>query len=313
MNLRNVEVVEYSSGDETRIAKMIDTCKVPLVLRPASSLPEEIRSLDLDAFTPAETRNVRLYNYAHDRTTVERVDGQAALARIKDNEAVRAFALPVQPALSRKIFESVALFHCWPARARYGATTAFFLGAGGAYTDAHYDRERNCNIQLALVSSRKVVLFTVDESRNIYKKPFISDSWMNLSKSLNKTAEKFPLLRNARGYEVTIRPGEMLYMPEQCWHCVVYIEPSAAVTHSFFPKRIDYILGLFSGRFYMGFSFGLKLDRMKLFRRFGRKYSASTGLMRGLLRGVELVSMLILGPLCVGYILCFRRSGKGMY
>lgn len=321
MYLKAVEVIEYAPGNEARIAKRINKSKVPLLLRPFNGLPKEISKLDLDAFIPAQEKTVTLYKFTKERLNkgssinIEQDDSAGAIRRIKNNEPISVFGYPVSSLIAQKIYKSIDLFHCWPQRPRYfKSTTAYFMGSKGAHTALHYDRERNCNLHLVLVGRKRLLLFTVDKSRAICKKPFISDSLINLSWPLDEIARQYPSTRHVYGYDVTLCPGEFLYMPKQCWHYVEYIEPSAAVTYAFYPKRIDYILGFLSGSFSLGFSFtGLKIDQTRLYQLFAEKYVTATGIVSFLLRWARLTILFILGPICVTYFLTSLLFRKRIY
>lgn len=311
MNLQDIEVVEYTIGEEDRVARRVGESKEPLVIRLVDGLPEGVDRIQFSDFVPEDNRDVVL----REGRRRSSVPANEAISRIANDESVRAFAFPTSTSLAKKVVSAIPLFRHWPDRGRYfGPTTAYFLGGAGTWTEAHYDRELNSNFQLALIGRRRMLLFPKSESRNLYKTPFISNSLVDFSRPLDQLLAEFPRLAGAGGYDVILEPGDMVYMPKQCWHFVEYFEPSAAVTYVFYPRKRDHLLGYVSGVFYMGFGFlGLKLDSTSLYRRFAEEYAFATGASRLMYRVTEVLLTPVIAAVCIPYFLLSLRNRKHVY
>lgn len=58
---------------------------------------------------------------------------------------------------------------------------------------------------------KRFLLFTEDQSENIYKLPFIGDSLVEFGHPWDSLCQQFPRLNQAEGYNVTLGPGDMLF------------------------------------------------------------------------------------------------------
>ena len=101
-----------------------------------------------------------------------------------------------------------------------------FFGCKGAVTPVHYDPDLPHLLHTVLYGKKRVVLFANQESKNLYKHPFNTRSYVDIDQP---DFDKFPRLRAATGYQATIHPGETLFMPSGCWHYMVYEEAGYAV------------------------------------------------------------------------------------
>lgn len=116
----------------------------------------------------------------------------------------------------------------WPEIAKeYSSRFIFmFFGCKGSVTPLHYDPDLPQIMHTVFYGKKRVVLFAKEESRNIYKHPFNTRSYVDVD---HPDFEKFPRLKNATGYQVTLLPGETLYMPSGYWHYMVYEEAGYAL------------------------------------------------------------------------------------
>jgi len=103
-----------------------------------------------------------------------------------------------------------------------------WLGAGGATTQLHYDINNNFH---ALIRGRKTfVLFPPDQSRRLYPTSVFSPRRHFSRVRLEAPDdEAFPALREARGLQVRLERGDMLFLPSLWWHEVRTEAPSLAV------------------------------------------------------------------------------------
>lgn len=140
-----------------------------------------------------------------------------------DSMDLRLFAFNIfwqAPELKRDIL--------WPDITR-GFSKKFvfmFFGCKGSVTPLHYDPDLPHLLHTVLYGKKRVVLFVNEESKNLYKHPFNTRSYVDIDQP---DFGKFPRLSQATGYQAIIHPGETLYMPSGYWHHMVYEEAGYAV------------------------------------------------------------------------------------
>jgi hypothetical protein len=101
-----------------------------------------------------------------------------------------------------------------------------FFGCKGSVTPLHYDPDLPHLLHTVLYGKKRVVLFANSESKNLYKHPFNTRSYVDVD---HPDFGKYPRLRQATGYQAVIHPGETLFMPSGYWHHMVYEEAGYAV------------------------------------------------------------------------------------
>ena len=94
-----------------------------------------------------------------------------------------------------------------------------FFGGAGSYVYLHYDIDCSSVFLTQFEGRKKIILFAPDQTDYLYQHPFTAKSHINLH---NPDYEKYPALKNARGYEVTIQHGETLFIPPLFWHFITY-------------------------------------------------------------------------------------------
>jgi hypothetical protein len=120
-----------------------------------------------------------------------------------------------------------------------------FFGPQGAITQIHYDIDMSHVFHTAIVGRKRFILFAQSESKKLYRHPFTIRSYVDVEKP---DFDRFPLLKEAKGYEVTLEPGETLFIPSGFWHHVVYEEAGYAISlrcpHHRILKRLEGVLNL---------------------------------------------------------------------
>ncbi len=120
-----------------------------------------------------------------------------------------------------------------------------FFGPKGAVTQIHYDIDMSHVFHTAIVGRKRFVLFPQSESKKLYRHPFTIRSYVDVD---NPDLQKYPMLKEAEGYEVILEPGETLFIPSGFWHHVVYEEAGYAISlrcpHHRFYKRIEGVFNL---------------------------------------------------------------------
>ncbi len=120
-----------------------------------------------------------------------------------------------------------------------------FFGPKDAVTQIHYDIDMSHVFHTAIVGRKRFVLFDQTESKKLYRHPFTIRSYVDVD---HPDFKKYPALKEAQGYEVTLDPGETLFIPSGYWHHVVYEEAGYAISlrcphHSFF-KRVEGVFNI---------------------------------------------------------------------
>jgi hypothetical protein len=101
-----------------------------------------------------------------------------------------------------------------------------FFGCAGSVTPLHYDPDLPHLLHTVLHGKKRVMLFRNEESKNLYKHPFNTRSYVDVD---NPDFESFPRLKYVTGYQTILQPGETLFMPSGYWHHMVYEQAGYAV------------------------------------------------------------------------------------
>jgi hypothetical protein len=101
-----------------------------------------------------------------------------------------------------------------------------FFGCKGSVTQLHYDPDLPHLLHTVLRGKKRVVLFANEKSKNLYKHPFNTRSYVDVD---NPDFAKFPRLKYVTGYQTLLHPGETLFMPSGWWHHMFYEEAGYAV------------------------------------------------------------------------------------
>lgn len=120
-----------------------------------------------------------------------------------------------------------------------------FFGCRGSVTPMHYDIDMAHVFHTPIYGKKRVMLFPHGESKNLYRHPFTTRSYVDVDKPDFHT---FPRLKNVKGSQVLLEPGETLFIPSGYWHHIVYEEGGYAVSlrspHQSLAKRMEGVLNL---------------------------------------------------------------------
>jgi hypothetical protein len=109
-----------------------------------------------------------------------------------------------------------------------------FVGGSGSITHMHFDIDMSHILHTQFAGRKKVLLFPYTEQHKLYRKPFEVLSLADFSNydkgNGNPDFQKFPALKLARGYEVTLEHGDTLFMPAGYWHHMEYIDSGFAMS-----------------------------------------------------------------------------------
>ncbi len=89
-----------------------------------------------------------------------------------------------------------------------------WFGPAGTITPFHHDLTNNFMAQV--VGSKRILMVAAHEINAIYN----HEHCFTLVDALGVDFERYPAMRDARIQEAVIGPGEILFLPVGCWHCV---------------------------------------------------------------------------------------------
>lgn len=120
------------------------------------------------------------------------------------------------------------------------ASSSIWMGQGGNLTSLHYDHWHGFLSQV--YGRKKVVLFSPLESPNVYNRsPFSAIAVKARLPADCRTAppEQYPRFYRARGFEATLNPGDLLYIPPFWWHQVECLDPCVSVALRYAPTSTE--------------------------------------------------------------------------
>lgn len=136
--------------------------------------------------------------------------------------------MPLPPELDGEI-GSLPVF---PDAALTRARPELFFSAAGAYTPLHRDLEDGATC--VFVGRRRFRLWSPDQAELLYAMPDHPPAFQGcFADARRPDLRRFPLLRRARAVEVTLEPGDVLYLPFGWFHDVSVLEHGMTI-------RFDY-------------------------------------------------------------------------
>ncbi len=99
-----------------------------------------------------------------------------------------------------------------------------FFGGQGSKVFMHYDIDWANIMHFHFQGEKQCILFPPSETKHLYKIPHALITHQGIDFT-NPDLEKWPALKNAKGYITTLKHGETLYMPEGYWHQMTYLTP----------------------------------------------------------------------------------------
>lgn len=122
----------------------------------------------------------------------------------------------------------------WPEEYLKGFVKKFpmlFVGGQGAITHMHFDIDLSHILHTQFAGRKRVLLFPFEEQHKLYRKPWEVLSLANYANySEHFDYDKFPAVKNAKGYEVILEHGDTLFMPAGYWHHMEYIDAGFAMS-----------------------------------------------------------------------------------
>lgn len=112
-----------------------------------------------------------------------------------------------------------------------------FFGGENSRVFMHYDIDYSNILHFHFHGKKRCVLFAPEQTPYLYKIPFALISREDIDFD-NPDFDKFPALKQAKGYVTELKHGEMLYMPEGYWHYMKYLTPGFSMSLRAFPRSI---------------------------------------------------------------------------
>lgn len=111
-----------------------------------------------------------------------------------------------------------------------------FFGGENSKVFMHFDIDYSNIFHFHFHGEKQCIIFPPNQSKYMYKVPYslISREDINFD---DPDYEKWPALKQAKGYIANLKHGEMLYMPEGYWHYMKYITPGFSMSLRALPKK----------------------------------------------------------------------------
>jgi len=138
-----------------------------------------------------------------------------------------------------------------------------FFGGKDTHTFMHYDIDLANIFHFHFAGEKEVILFDQNQNKYLYKIPHSLITREDIDFS-NPDFEKWPALKQAKGYKTNLKHGEVLYMPEGYWHYMKYITTgfsmslraiprnpkhlSKAIYNVFFMRHFDHVMRRIKGQ-----------------------------------------------------------------
>ncbi|AKA34779.1 MAG: cupin-like domain-containing protein [Muricauda sp.] len=104
-----------------------------------------------------------------------------------------------------------------------------FFGGRDSYTFMHYDIDLANIFHFHFDGEKQCILFPQSETKYLYKVPHSLIVREDIDFN-NPDLEKWPALKNAKGYVTNLHHGNVLYMPEGYWHYMRYVTPGFSMS-----------------------------------------------------------------------------------
>lgn len=138
-----------------------------------------------------------------------------------------------------------------------------FFGGKDTEVRMHFDIDMSNVLHTQFEGKKRFLLFSQENNALLYKTPLNTYSIADFK---SPDYEKYPGLKYAQGYDITLNPGESLFMPSGYWHYIVYQEGGFAVTYR---KMAFGFINWFAGFSYV--TYKLAIDKL-LNKLFGKNW-----------------------------------------
>lgn len=111
-----------------------------------------------------------------------------------------------------------------------------FFGGRDSYTFMHYDIDLANIFHFHFQGKKEVILFDQTQNNHLYKIPHSLITREDIDFA-TPDYEKWPALKEAKGYKANLEHGNILYMPEGYWHYMRYITPGFSMSLRAMPRN----------------------------------------------------------------------------
>jgi hypothetical protein len=124
----------------------------------------------------------------------------------------------------------------WPEHMMKGFVKKYpmlFTGGATSITHMHFDIDMSHILHTQFAGRKRVLMFPYKEQHKLYRKPWEVLSLADFSNYYvdgKIDYEKFPALKLAEGIDLTLEPGDTLFMPAGYWHHMEYLDSGFAMS-----------------------------------------------------------------------------------
>ncbi len=104
-----------------------------------------------------------------------------------------------------------------------------FFGGQDSYTFMHYDIDLANIFHFHFEGKKRCILFNQKQNKFLYKIPYSLITREDIDFS-NPDFDKWPALKQAKGFTTELEHGNVLYIPEGYWHYMRYITPGFSMS-----------------------------------------------------------------------------------
>lgn len=125
-----------------------------------------------------------------------------------------------------------------------------FFGGKGSKVLAHFDMDLANLIHVHFHGTKKVILFSPDQTKYLYKIPFAVHNIEEINLD-QPDFKKYPALKQVIGQEIIMKHGDALFMPSAYWHYITYLDGGFSITLRSFSKKPKVFLKMLYNVFFM--------------------------------------------------------------
>lgn len=111
-----------------------------------------------------------------------------------------------------------------------------FFGGENSKVFMHFDIDYSNILHFHFHGKKQCIILPPDQTPYMYKIPHSLISREDIDFD-HPDYDKWPALRQAKGYIANLEHGEMLYMPEGYWHYMKYLTPGFSMSLRAFPRK----------------------------------------------------------------------------
>jgi len=109
-----------------------------------------------------------------------------------------------------------------------------FFGGEGSTTRNHFDIDMSHVFLSQFKGTKRIWLFSLEQSDYLYKLPYNFHSTVNLR---HPDLERFPAIKYLSGFEAEIHRGETLFIPSGFWHYIQYTTEGFSISVRALPTK----------------------------------------------------------------------------